>query len=95
MQASGSLVEVDILELMRILCPGVGICHTSIAPGLMLMKELDLKLTWESFPLMRSHGEMVSDSNLGQIQSDPVWKSGCFLSNHVYSAVKLVPYIVS
>ena len=30
MQASGSIDEWDILELPRISCPGVGICHTSI-----------------------------------------------------------------
>ena len=40
--ASGMLVEVDILEF---LCPGVGICHTSIGLELRMVKELDLKLT--------------------------------------------------
>ena len=44
MQVSGNLVEVDILELSKFPCRGVGICHTSI--GLVLvMKEIDLKLT--------------------------------------------------
>ena len=37
MQASGNLVEVDILELSRFPCRGVGICQTSI--GLVLMME--------------------------------------------------------
>ena len=35
MQACGNLVEVDILELSRFPCHGVGIFHTSI--GLVLM----------------------------------------------------------
>ena len=45
MQASGNLVEVDILELSRFPCHGVGICHTCIEPLLMMVKEIDLKLT--------------------------------------------------
>ena len=45
MQASGNLVEVDILELSRFSCSGVGICFTSIGLVLMVVKEIDLKLT--------------------------------------------------
>ena len=33
-QASGSIVEVDILELSMFPCLGVGICHTSIQLGM-------------------------------------------------------------
>ena len=43
-QASGSLVEVDLLQLSWFPCPGVDICYTSIGLGLMMVKELDLKL---------------------------------------------------
>ena len=43
MQASGNLVEVDILELSRFPC--VDIFCTSIGLALMMMKEIDLKLT--------------------------------------------------
>ena len=35
-QASGSLVVVNILELLMFSCPGVGICHTRIGSGLMM-----------------------------------------------------------
>ena len=42
MQVSGNLVEVDILELLRIPCCGVGICQTSMG---LVMKEIDMKLT--------------------------------------------------
>ena len=45
MQASGNLVELDILELSRFPCCVVGICHTSIGLMLMMVKEIDLKLT--------------------------------------------------
>ena len=45
MQASGSLAEADILELLRFPCPGVGIGRTSFGMGLMMVKEFDLKLT--------------------------------------------------
>ena len=46
MQACGNLVEVDILELSRFPCHGVGIFHTSIRLVLMMVKEIvDLKLT--------------------------------------------------
>ena len=45
MQASGNLVEVDILELSRSPCRGVDIFCTSIGLVLMMMKEIDLKLT--------------------------------------------------
>ena len=45
MQASGRLVDVDILELSRFPCHGVGICHTSIGLVLMMVKEIYLKLT--------------------------------------------------
>ena len=45
MQASGNLVEVDILELSRFPCRGVGICLPSIGLVLMMVKEIDLKLT--------------------------------------------------
>ena len=45
MQASGGLVEVDILELSRFPCPGVGLCHTSIGLGRRRVKDLKLKLT--------------------------------------------------
>ena len=37
MPASGSLVEVDILDVSKFPCPGVGICHTSIVLGLMMV----------------------------------------------------------
>ena len=47
MQVSGSLVEVDILELSRFPCPGVGICHTSIGLGIMIVDKKDLELTLE------------------------------------------------
>ena len=42
MQASANLVEVDILELSRFPCRGVGICYTSIRPVLMMVNEIDL-----------------------------------------------------
>ena len=45
MQASGSLVEVDILELSESPWPGVGIFHTSTGLGWRMAKEFDLKLT--------------------------------------------------
>ena len=45
MQASGNLVDVDILELPRFPCCGVDIFCTSIRLVLMMMKEIDLKLT--------------------------------------------------
>ena len=45
MQASGKLVEVDILELSRFPCCGVDIFYTSIVLVLMMVKEIDLKLT--------------------------------------------------
>ena len=47
MQASGNLVEVDILELSRsrFPCRGVDIFCTSIRLVLLLMKEIDLILT--------------------------------------------------
>ena len=45
MQASGNLVEADILELSRFPCHGVGICRTSIGLALMMTEEVDLKLT--------------------------------------------------
>ena len=44
-QASGNLLEVDILELSRFPCCGVGICHTSIGLVLMMVREIYLKLT--------------------------------------------------
>ena len=70
MQASGSLVELDIMELPRFPCLVVGICHTSIG----LVKKLDQKLPLGKKPslrLMMNHGEGISGSNLGQIQSHP------------------------
>ena len=45
LKASGKLVEVDILQQSRFPCCGVGISHTSIGLVLMMVKELDLKLT--------------------------------------------------
>ena len=39
------VVEVDILELSKFLCFGVGICHTSIRLVLMMVKEIYLRLT--------------------------------------------------
>ena len=45
MQASGNLVEVDILELSRFPCRGVDIFCTIIRLVLLMMKEIDLKLT--------------------------------------------------
>ena len=45
MQASGSLVESDILEVLRFPCHDVGICHTSIGLGLRIVKALDPNLT--------------------------------------------------
>ena len=39
------IVEVDILELSRFACRGVGLCHTSIGLGLVMVKEIDMKLT--------------------------------------------------
>ena len=44
MQASGNLVEVDILERPESPWPGV-IFHTSMGLGRQIVKELDLKLT--------------------------------------------------
>ena len=45
MQVSGNLVDVDIPALSRFPGPGVGICHNIIELGLMMVKELDIKLT--------------------------------------------------
>ena len=45
MQASGNLVEVDILELSEFPWPGVGIFHTSMGLGQRMVKEIDLKMT--------------------------------------------------
>ena len=45
MQASGSLVEFDILELSGSPWPGIGIFCTSMGLGRRIGKELDLKLT--------------------------------------------------
>ena len=88
MQVSGSLVEVDILELLRFPCPGVGICHASIGLGLIMVKELDQKLTLGmdemkklSLHLERNYRKGVSGSNLGQTQSHTLLESGCLLSN--------------
>ena len=36
---------MDILELSRFPCRGVSICHTSIELVLMMVKDIDLKLT--------------------------------------------------
>ena len=36
---------MNILELSEFVCPGVGICHTSMEPGLRMVNALDLKLT--------------------------------------------------
>ena len=33
-QASGSLVESDILEMLRFPCSGVGICHPKYGDGI-------------------------------------------------------------
>ena len=73
MQASGNLVDVDILELSRFSCGGVDILCTSIGLVLMMMKKIDLKLTQGmverlSLHRMRNHGEGVSGSNPGQTQ---------------------------
>ena len=69
---SGSLVEVDILELLTFPCHVVGICHTSIGLGLMMANKLYLKLTLRGDKLIR---------NLGQTQSHPLSEYGCSLSN--------------
>ena len=45
MQASGNLVEVDILELSRFPGHGADIFGTSMRLVLLMMKEIDLKLT--------------------------------------------------
>ena len=45
MQASGSLVDVDIPELSESPWPGIGIFCTSMGLGRRIVKELDLKLT--------------------------------------------------
>ena len=45
MQASGSLVEVNILELSESSLPGVDIFHTRMGQGQRMVKELVLKLT--------------------------------------------------
>ena len=45
MQASGSLVEVDILELSESPWPGIGIFHTIMGLEQQMVEELDLKLT--------------------------------------------------
>ena len=45
MQVSGNLVEVDILELSTFPHRGVGICHISMGLVLMMVEEIDLKLT--------------------------------------------------
>ena len=45
MQVSGNLVEVDIKELLRFPCRGVDIFCTSVRLVLLMMKEIDLKLT--------------------------------------------------
>ena len=45
MQASGNLVEVDILELSRLPCSKVDIFSTSVGLVLLMMKEIYLKLT--------------------------------------------------
>ena len=47
MQASGSLVEVGILELSESRWPGVDIFHTSMGLGWRMVKELDPKRTQE------------------------------------------------
>ena len=45
MQASGSLVDVDILELSESPGYGIDIFCTSMGLGWQIVKELDLKLT--------------------------------------------------
>ena len=45
MQASGSLVDVDIPELSESPWPGIDIFCTSMGLGWQIVKELDLKLT--------------------------------------------------
>ena len=45
MQASGSLVDVDIPELAESPWPGIDIFCTSMGLGRRIVKELDLKLT--------------------------------------------------
>ena len=77
MQASGSLVDVDIPELSESPWPGMDIFCTRMGLWCRIVKELDPKLTLGmaergdelSLQLMRNHGEGVSGSNLGQTQS--------------------------
>ena len=45
MQASGNQVKMDILEQSRFPCCGVGMCNSSIGLVLMMVKEIDQKLT--------------------------------------------------
>ena len=45
MQASGSLVDVDIPELSESPWPGIDIFCTSMGPGWWIVKELALKRT--------------------------------------------------
>ena len=45
MQVSVNQLEFDILEQPRFPCCGVGMCHTSIGLVLMIVKEIDQKLT--------------------------------------------------
>ena len=45
MQASGNLVEVDILKLPESPWPGSGIFHASMGLGWRMVKVLDLKMT--------------------------------------------------
>ena len=42
--SSGRQVDVDILELSKSLCSGVGICCTSMGQRRQMVKESDLKL---------------------------------------------------
>ena len=79
MQASGSLVDVDIPTLSESPWPGIDIFCTSMGLGRQIVKEFDLKPTLAmaegdklSLHLMRNRREGVNGSNLGQTQSHPL-----------------------
>ena len=71
---------MNILKLSGFPCPGIGLCHSNIGRGLMMVKELDLKLTLGMAERRKNSPVGVKGANLGQTQSHPLSESGCFLS---------------
>ena len=73
-QAYGSLVEVDILQLSRFPCPCVDICDTIayIILGIRMANELDLKMTLGMAERRKTESPPDEDSWEGRGQRFPI-----------------------